>query len=145
MFRISWVLREELAVGPAPRKHQHASMLMEQGIVGILALCGEDEAPPLLLADNFHCGRFVLPDHRSGRAPDREELEGALQHLARLHSLGPVYVHCKAGVERSPLVCLAWLMKKHHLHKLDALDYLMQVHPRTGVLPQQLHVLSQLL
>lgn len=145
MFRISWVLREELAVGPAPRNHRHAALLMEQGITGILALCGEDEAPPLPFADRFHYGRFVLPDHRSGRAPDREELEGALQQLTGLHSFGPVFVHCKAGVERSPLVCLAWLMQKHQLHKLDALDYLMQVHPRTGVLPQQLNVLSELL
>jgi protein-tyrosine phosphatase len=45
-------------------------------------------------------------------------------------------------MERSPLVCLAWLMRERGLSRLQALDYLMQVHPGTNPLPGQLNVLT---
>lgn len=144
MFRISWVLRGELAVGPAPLKPQHGAHLLEEGIAAVLSLCSEEEAPPTALEQGLQCRRLVLPDHRDGRPPLPEELEQALALLAELQPLGPVYVHCKAGVERSPLLCLAWLMRRRRLGQLEALDYLMQVHPPTGVLPQQLAVLGRL-
>jgi protein-tyrosine phosphatase len=47
-------------------------------------------------------------------------------------------------MERSPLVCMAWLVEHKHLSPTDALDYLMQVHPGTNPLPQQLAVLREL-
>lgn len=144
MWRISWVLRGELAVGPAPRYASHGARLLEEGITGVLSLCSESEAPPPVLPLRLQQRRLVLPDHRAGRPLRLEELERALELLAELQLQGPVYVHCKAGVERSPLVCLGWLMQRRRLGQLDALDYLMQVHPPTGVLPQQLEVLAQL-
>ena len=65
--------------------------------------------------------------------------------LLRLHQLhGPVYVHCVAAMERSPLVCLAWLVKQRRLKPARALDYLMQVHPGTNPLPGQLALLQKL-
>ena len=100
MFRISWVLRDELAVGPAPMDQSHLSVLIQEGIVSILALCGEDEAPNLPTGDMLISRRLFLPDHRFGRAPHREELKEALELLAELRSYGAVYVHCKAGVQR---------------------------------------------
>ena len=45
-------------------------------------------------------------------------------------------------MERSPLICLAWLMKEKNLSSSEALDYLMQVHPRTNPLSGQLAVLK---
>lgn len=144
MWRISWVLCGELAVGPAPRHASHGARLLEEGITGVLSLCSEAEAPPPALPLRLQQRRLVLPDHRAGRPPRLQELERALVLLAELRQQGPVYVHCKAGVERSPLVCLAWLMQRRSLRQLEALDYLMQVHPPTGVLPQQLEVLAQL-
>lgn len=143
MWRISWVLCGELAVGPAPRTRRHGAHLLEQGIAAVLSLCSEEEAPPPALPERLPCRRLVLPDHRAGRPPLPEELEQALALLAELQALGPTYVHCRAGVERSPLVCLAWLMRRRRLSLLEALDYLMQVHPATGVLPQQLDLLRQ--
>ena len=72
------------------------------------------------------------------------ELEQALTTLAELRQQGPVYVHCVAAMERSPLVCLAWLVRRHGLTPHRALDYLMQVHPGTNPLPGQLALLSEL-
>ena len=47
-------------------------------------------------------------------------------------------------MERSPLVCLAWLMQEQGLIQSQALDYLMQIHPGTSPLPEQLLVLNDL-
>jgi protein-tyrosine phosphatase len=55
-----------------------------------------------------------------------------------------VYVHCVAAMERSPLVCLAWLVTRHGQTPERALDYLMQVHPGTNPLPGQLALLGRL-
>ena len=145
-FRIDWVLVDELAIGPAPRAPRHLDRLADAGIQAVLSLCRHEEAPPPQdLNKRFAHRRFVLPDHRSGRLPQGDELQAALQQLLSLHQLhGAVYVHCVAAMERSPLVCLAWLVQQHHLTPARSLDYLMQVHPGTNPLPGQLALLQEL-
>ena len=144
-FRVDWVLVQELAVGPAPRAERHLERLTEAGVTAVLSLCSEQEAPPPAgLESRFECRRLVLPDHRVERLPELAQLEQALEALAELRAKGPVYVHCVAAMERSPLVCLAWLVRRHGLTPQRALDYLMQVHPGTNPLPGQLALLAQL-
>jgi len=137
-FRVDWVLVNELAVGPAPRAPRHLDRLEEEGIRAILAVCDERDAPLLPgLLERFTHQRVVLPDHRSDRLPELAELQMAMRALDQLHQTGPVYVHCLAGVERSPLVCLAWLVAHHRQNPQQALEYLMQVHPGTNPLGGQ--------
>lgn len=142
-FRLDWVLVQELAVGPVPRAERHLDRLADEGVQAVLSLCSEAEAPsPQGLADRFVCGRLVLPDHRAERLPEPAELEQALELLASLRKHGPVFVHCVAAMERSPLVCLAWLVRRHGLTPQRALDYMMQAHPGTNPLPGQLALLA---
>ena len=144
-FCIDWVLVDQLAVGPAPRAERHLERLHEEGIRCVFSLCASDEAtPPAGLSERFRTSRYVLPDHRAGRLPTLNELETALGHLAELQQHGPVFVHCVAAMERSPLVCLAWLVQKHRMKPERALDYLMQQHPGTNPLPGQLALLNEL-
>jgi hypothetical protein len=144
-FRIDWVLVNELAIGPGPRAERHLDRLEAEGVSGVLSLCSEAEAPPPAgLVQRFACTRIVLPDHRTGRLPEPEDLALALQGLADLERLGPVFVHCVAAMERSPLVCLGWLVTRHRLSPQRSLDYLMQVHPGTNPLPGQLALLQGL-
>ena len=145
-FRIDWVLSNELAVGPAPRAERHISRLQEAGIHAVLSLCSPEEAqPPTGLVQHFACERVVLPDHRAGRLPELHELQKALQTLEKLHQAhGAVFVHCVAAMERSPLVCLAWLVCRHNQTPAQALDYMMQVHPGTNPLPGQLALLREM-
>lgn len=144
-FRIDWVLVEELAIGPAPRATRHLDRLQELGIKAVLSLCGINEAPTGEgLAQLFEHRRVVLPDHRAGRLPEPAELQSALAALMELSASGPVFVHCVAAIERSPLVCLAWLVSNHGQSPQAALDYLMQVHPGTNPLPGQLQLLQLL-
>ena len=113
-FRIDWILVDELAIGPAPRSSRHLDRLEEQGIKAVLSLCSEAEAPrPEGFSVRFLSSRLVLPDHRAERLPDPDELQAALEALAALRACGPVFVHCVAAMERSPLVCLAWLVSRH--------------------------------
>jgi hypothetical protein len=142
-FRIDWVLVDELAIGPAPRAERHLYRVAEAGVRSVLSLCSEQEAPPPPgLCDYFPSARLGLPDHRAGRLPEPAELNAALALLAQLHQEhGALFVHCVAAMERSPLVCLAWLVQRHRLTPERALDYLMQVHPGTNPLPGQLALL----
>ena len=145
-FRIDWVLVNELAIGPAPRAERHLDRLADAGVNAIFSLCAAEEAlPPAGLSERFACKRLVLPDHRSGRLPELSELQSALDTLTELHCQhGAVFVHCVAAMERSPLVCLAWLVTQHKQKPEQALDYLMQVHPGTNPLPGQLALLQEL-
>ena len=144
-FRVDWVLVQELAIGPAPRAERHLDHLQSEGIKAVLSVCSEEEAPPPVdLNQRFSCQRLVLPDHNAQRLPQLGEIEQALDRLAELRQQGPVYVHCVAAMERSPLVCLAWLVRHQGLSPQHALDYLMQVHPGTNPLPGQLAILAAL-
>lgn len=145
-FRIDWVLGDELAIGPAPRAERHLPRLAAAGVRAVLSLCSEQEAPPPTgLSNCFPFARLVLPDHRAGRLPEPAELNAALALLAQLHQEhGAVFVHCVGAMERSPLVCLAWLVQRHRLTNEQALDYLMQVHPGTNPLPGQLALIKLL-
>ena len=145
-FRIDWVLVNQIALGPAPRTAQHLQQLADAGVRAVLSLCSHEEAlPPEGLSTSFVCERLVLPDHRSGRTPTLEELRHALGLVQLLHrENGPVFVHCVAAMERSPLVCMGWLVQQHKLSPTEALDYIMQVHPGTNPLPTQLALLKEL-
>jgi len=139
MFRPSWVLRGQLALGPAPLYVHHLQSLEADGVVSVLSLCSEEEAPPPFgLTHCFHFRRCVLPDHKDHRAPYSSEIQLAFDTLIQLVDYGSVYVHCQAGVERSPLLCMAWLMFNRGLSLIDSLDYLKSVHPLTGPFPNQL-------
>ena len=144
-FTPDWVLIDSVAIGPAPRNARHLDRLKEMGIKGVLSLCSEEEAlPPQGFNESFITRRIVLPDHRAGRAPRYDELQDALTHLSELRTQGPVFVHCVAAMERSPLVCLGWLVQQCNMSPYSALDYLMQQHRGTNPLPEQLALLEKL-
>ena len=143
-FNIDWVLINELALGPAPTKDRHIRVLEKEGIKSILSLCSQKEAPPPKdLNKKFITRRVILPDHKTSESPSLNELVTALNTLKELYEYKPVFVHCVASIERSPLVCLGWLIRENGLNQDRALEYLMQIHPRTNPLPKQLQLLNK--
>ena len=142
-FKLDWVLNNELAVGPAPLKKSHFEYLANKNIKSILNLCNEKEAP---IEDNFkllfNFKRFTLPDHKVNKEIEIYEIKEIIKIIESLQSFGPIYIHCFAGVERSPLICMAWLISKHKLSPQRALDYLMEVHKGSNPLPSQYKLLS---
>ena len=144
-FKLSWVLIDELAVGPAPKAERHLDYLEAEGVKAVLSLSSQNEAPlPEQIEQRFQYRRLVLPDHKADRFVKLEEIQQAITILHSLWLHRPVFVHCVAAMERSPLVCLAWLMQEQGLSQRQALDYLMQIHPGTSPLPEQLLVLNDL-
>ena len=142
VFRLSWVLVEELALGAAPRRPEHLDRLEAAGITAVLSLCSTEEAPPAAsLQQRFRCRRLVLPDASSGQCPSPKALQAAVAELEALLPGGPVYLHCLAGLERSPLVAMAWLMQQRGLGFNAAFDYLREVHPGCRPRVEQLALL----
>ena len=144
-FLFNWVLTNELAIGNAPKNNEALEKLKKQKIKSIISLCSEEEAK---LVDNiqnlFFCNRIILPDHKSGRYPSLDELLKVLNVIEKLKNNGPIFVHCVAAMERSPLVCMGWLIREHGLEPLEALEYMMQIHKGTSPLQGQLDLLKKL-
>ena len=145
-FFYSWVLVDELMVGSAPLEISNFIELKKEGIKSVLSLCSAKEVViPEEINNFFVCESFVLPDHTYKREPQTDEINKILQILEDLINKGPVYVHCFAGVERSPLVCMAWLVKKYSMSINESLIYLMKVHKKTNPLPKQIACLQKIL
>ena len=145
-FFINWVLRDEIAVGPAPTKGIHIDHLKEKKIKGILSLCSLQEAkPPNYITKIFRCERIILPDHTYDREMSFKEINNVLMKLLELKKVGPTFIHCKAAVERSPLICIAWLVRYKGLTIQQSLDYLMRVNPGTCPSKDQLKLLKNLI
>ena len=145
-FYLDWILNNQLAIGPSPNKMEDLEELKSSNIKSILSLCSEEEASnPKEMFETFQVRRVLLPDHKSGRVPTIKEINKALNALEELiKDHNPVFIHCFAAMERSPLICIAWLAKEHKLSIKEALDYVMQAHQGTNPLSEQLEVLKYL-
>lgn len=136
---------DELAVGTAPSRADDLDRLERDGVRAVVSLCSAEEAPlPGGISERFEWVRLPLPDHKHHCSLTIEQIAVVLAELTRLLAHGPVYLHCVAGVERSPLVAMAWLIHNRRMSWQAALDYVQQTHPGTSPLPEQLAVLRSL-
>ncbi|MCT0218263.1 dual specificity protein phosphatase family protein [Synechococcus sp. CS-1329] len=143
-MRLTWLLLDELAVGTAPSDAHDLDRLEREGVRVMMSLCAAEEAPPPGgMAERFLCARLPLPDHHHLCPPTVQQLVLVLSELSDLRRHGPVYLHCVAGVERSPLVAMAWLIHNHRMSWQGALEYVQETHPGTSPLPEQLAVLKR--
>ena len=142
-FKFNWVLINELAISSAPTNQSNLDKIKKEGIKSVLSLCSEKEVIlPNKIRLDFRYKRFVLPDHTYKQELKSNDIRNTLHILDELKKDGPVLVHCFAGVERSPLICIAWLINKKGLDLDTSLRYLMQVNPGTNPLAQQLNLLK---
>ncbi|OLP15696.1 hypothetical protein BST81_25030 [Leptolyngbya sp. 'hensonii'] len=143
---MSWVIPGKLAVGGSPQPGDSA-VLAQANIRVVLSLCANSEEPlPEDVSQSFRCLRLVLPDshYRSEMKPS--QLMAAvdmIQHSIEHHL--PIYVHCLAGIERSPTVCIAYLCRYRNLELWEALNWLKQVHPLSMPTESQLRAVLALL
>ena len=142
-FSIDWVIKNKIAIGRSPSSYINFSFLKSYKIKSILTLCDLKEVS---LEDKdferFIWRQIVLPDHTYEKKLKIRDLDVALRSLNKLINYGPVFVHCKAGRERSPLVCMAWLMQNKNLSLDSALIYLRQVHPGSNPMLEHLNLLK---
>ena len=145
VFNVDWVLVDELALGPCPKNQESLDVLSDLKIKVVLSLCSEEECRlPKDIEEKFKCYRYILPDHKYGRCPTEKELLSTLELIRKIKQFGPLFVHCVASIERSPLVSMAWLIKEHNLSAESALEYLRDIHPITNPFPEQFSILKKI-
>ena len=141
----NWILVNKLAIGTPLINQKDQLLLKEKKIISILDLRNEydlsiiDYEKQLSLYKEFNLVNIGLPDHNSKRFATNFEIENALNHLEKLLLNGPVFMHCHAAVERSPLISVAFLMKTRTLNCVQAYEYVKQQNKRTNILFKQLN------
>jgi protein-tyrosine phosphatase len=141
-----WIVDGRLAVGPIPNSIS-LQQLQAAGFKSILTLCAaeERELPPEV-PQQFHWQRMVLPDHRHAEKMQPEQLATAVAFVdgAMRQNQVPVYVHCLAGMERSPSVCVAYLCLHQGMEVWEALNWVKQRNSRTNLSNDQVQAIQGL-
>lgn len=142
---LHWIIQNRLAVGPIPTL-ETVDSLQKSGIRSVLTLCGETEGPlAAQVSTDFHWQRILLPDSHYSEKITAEKLSTAID-LAHtmIQSAAPLYVHCLAGMERSPTVCVGYLCLYEKIQLWEALNLVKINNPRTNITSDQIQVLKSL-
>ena len=143
-FIFNWILNNKLAIGSAPLDEKNIQLLREKGITCILNLCNAYEYKiNESLIKEFQYLNYPLLDHKSNKNIEPQDIRKCLKFIEENIQLNKIFVHCLASVERSPIICLAWLMKYNSLTFEEAYIYLSQVHKNTSPLNRQLKVVLE--
>lgn len=140
-----WILTNQLAVGPIPDSVIH-QQLKQGGFKAVLSLCAETEGEIYHeVSQDFRWNRLVLPDSHYEEQIQVEQLAQAVEivHSAISQNM-PIYVHCLAGMERSPTVCTAYLCIHKRMEVWEALNWVKQSNNRTSLNSSQVQVLQAL-
>ena len=140
----SWILPGRLAVGESP---QSLADLLPLGFRGVLSL--QESAEPQAVdppPEGISYRNVAIRDGIVGGIPSQEQLERAVEALRGLIDAGlPTYVHCYAGVGRSPTVCMAYLARTEGLSLEIAYRKVLSAHPPAAPTEGQLFALAEFL
>ena len=144
-FIFNWVLKNKLSVGTSPSKKEDVDLLKKYNIKNILGLCSEKEAEwHENLEGSFLCKRVQLPDSNQNRLPTYLEINDSYSTMRDFLKNGITFVHCFASIERSPLLCILFIMDEYNLSLEESLDYLKKVHKTTNPRNSQLLFIQEL-
>jgi atypical dual specificity phosphatase len=140
---LSWVVPGKLAVGSLPYSGDKL-VFSQNGIRAILSLCDCSEGSlPAEFQPNFKCHQLVLPDSHYAYELEVQQIAEAVEWVHQsIQNQMPVYVHCLAGVERSPTICVAYLCRYYNLELWEAINWLKQAHPASMPTQAQIRVLQ---
>lgn len=143
---MAWLLPGVLAFGSLPRSGD-VDRFSQLGIRSVLTLCAAQEGPmPANLPQQFAWLRVMLPDSRYAARPDPVQMARAVRFIhTQVSQNSPIYVHCLAGIERSPAVCIAYLCCHHNLELWEAIHQVKQVRPQILLSDVQLQAIRQLI
>ena len=146
-FIINWILINEIAISSAPYKDEEFSLIKKFKIKTILCLCNDEEYPIKFnyQKNNFNIIRKPLPDHRHNKPLDFKIIDEILINIETCLKDGPILIHCQYAIERSPIICLIWLIKSQKIKFNDALDYMKSIHKNTNPLNSQIKEIKEFL
>ena len=143
-FIFNWVLQNKLAIGTSPMHIEDLTLLEKNKVKNILCLCSEEESKWYLgLEKSFLCNRVILPDSNQNKLPTNMQIDKAYQILKKLVKNNITFVHCFASIERSPLLCIMFLMDNYNLNLEESLDYVKRVHHLTNPRNKQLFLIEK--
>ena len=143
--RCSWLRTGRLIIGAWPRGESHWQSLAGQGVRSVFSCCDPQEGPWQPPA-GWQQARITLPDHRNPGAMDPAALDQAITTALQLYRQAPaLYLHCWAGMERSPLVAVGLLCRAESLSIFDALAQVRTLHPPSRPITRHLVMLEDLL
>lgn len=143
----SWLRTRRLALGGFPQQAEQWQALEAVGIGQVFSCCDPGEGswePP----GHWQRERLTLPDHRSSSVVTASQLREALDRLESMltaNDAPPLYLHCWAGMERSPLLAVGLLSRVENLTFFDALAQVRSLHPQARPITAHLVVLEKLL
>ena len=143
-FIFNWVLTNKLAIGTSPMNNKDLILLKKNKVKNILCLCSEKESKwHSELENNFSCYRFILPDSNQKKLPTKIQIDKAYEILKKLVRNNITFVHCFASIERSPLLCIMFIMDNYNLNLEESLDYVKRVHYLTNPRNNQLFTIEK--
>ena len=144
----NWILINKFAVGTPILSDENKRLLKKEGIKSILDLRNKEDLKLINhekyiknLSD-FHYRNLPLPDHNSKRLAETHEISNTLVLLNDLLKKGPVFMHCHAATERSPLISIAYLQVFKGLTSIQAYDFVKQQNCQTNVDIRQVNKIS---
>lgn len=147
IFRV----RPHLFFGNAPRRPEDVGELAGHGVTAVLCLQTDDDLAQYGLIwsqiEEWYAQRRLITRRVPvlDFSPDAivAHLEEALDALAALLDDGhTVFVHCSAGVNRSPTIVIAHLVRAEGLSPADALDAVASVRPSVQPYQQALDAIA---
>lgn len=144
----SWILTNQLAIGPMPHVAEHWEQLQQAGFQSRFSCCyaEEEEQFGAKIPDSWNSSGVSLPDHRQQEPLNPDRLVQAIR-TAQLLVIqnSPTYLHCFAGRERSSLMAVALTSLIKNLDIFESLDWVRRCHPKASPLYDQLEMLDQVL
>ncbi len=143
-FIFNWILRNKLAIGTSPMNNNDVILLKKNKVKNILCLCSEEESKWHSGLENiFLCNRVILPDSNQKKLPTHKQIDNAYKILKKLVKNNITFVHCFASIERSPLLCILFIMDNYNLNLEESLDYVKRVHNLTNPRNKQLFLVKK--
>ena len=143
-FIFNWVLKNKLAIGTSPMNIEDLVLLEKNKVKNILCLCSEEESKwHLELENSFFCNRFILPDSNQKNLPTNMQIDKAYKILKKLVKNDITFVHCFASIERSPLLCIMFIIDNYNLNLEESLDYVKRLHNLTNPRNNQLYIVRK--
>jgi hypothetical protein len=142
----SWILTNELAIGPMPAVSAHWRQLEDAGFRSRFSCCYPEEEAFSPVPSHWRSDSLALPDHRQQERLRPDRLLAAIDAAeALILERGPLYLHCFAGRERSPIVAIGLTARRRSIDVFAAIDWVRRCHPPAAPIYEQLDILEQLL